>query len=47
MLRAKEIFLHAIASPALDWAMGWAIQVQILDGAGVVSLENVLTGFGA
>jgi len=47
MLRAKEIFLHAIGSPALDWAMGWTIQIQILDGTGVVSLENVLTDSGA
>jgi len=47
MLLAKEIFLHAIGSPAPDWAMGWTIQVQILDVAGVVSLENVLTGSGA
>jgi len=47
MLCAKEIFLHAVGSPAVDWAMGWMIQVQILYGAGVVSLENVLTGSGA
>jgi hypothetical protein len=47
MLRAKEIFLHAISSPALDQGMGWMIHVQILNGAGDVSLENVLTGSGA
>jgi hypothetical protein len=47
MLYAKEILLHAIGLPAVDWAMSWTIQVQILDGAGIVSLENVLTGSGA
>jgi hypothetical protein len=47
MLHANKIFQHAIGLPALDWAMGWTIQVQVLDGAGVVSLENVLTGYGA